>query len=431
MYNSAFTLNENPKLRYFTFFYLYVMQGVPTGFALTTMANYLVAKNVSSQAVGSFIAIVGIPWVAQFIWGPIIDRYQYSVIGHRKHWVVLTQIIAVIASLGLLLVQNPVQQLFLLGLMFFIHSCFASVQDASVDAMAIFLVPEAERGRVNAFMRGGFLMGIAIGAAGLSSVLHAYNFASAVMVQSALLLFFTILFFFTKLDRHDLLLPSFGNHHLPVNNNTETLSLKILFNQLFAGLFQKKSLQTFGVIAATYFCFSVFIRSYSYYLIHNLKWPDQDVSVLQGSWGSIATFLVIISGGVLADRIGHAKFQSKVMYGLAIYLFVLNGLMLVATNNYIAGTGLVIWNFADPLFSVAAFPILMKMCSKQVEGSQFTAYMALVNFCDILGSYVTGWLLHITLAPVIGLCCGLILTSLIYLWQRLRKINIELVELPV
>lgn len=111
------SLKESAGLRYFTFFYLYIMQGIPSGFAFTAIANYLVGQNVSPQVVGSFIAIVGIPWIIQFVWGPVIDRYQYSIIGHRKHWVVLTQLVAVIASLSLLLVNDPVHQLSLMSIL--------------------------------------------------------------------------------------------------------------------------------------------------------------------------------------------------------------------------------------------------------------------------------------------------------------------------
>ena len=67
---------------------------------------------------------------------------------------------AVLASLGMLTISNPVGDVYLLGLTFLIHSTVASVQDASVDAMAISTIPEHERGRINAFMRGGFLAGM-------------------------------------------------------------------------------------------------------------------------------------------------------------------------------------------------------------------------------------------------------------------------------
>jgi PAT family beta-lactamase induction signal transducer AmpG len=170
----SLVLRDSARLRYFTFCYLYIMQGIPSGFALTAVYNFLIGQGLSAKEVGSFAAIVGLPWTFQFVWGPLIDKYQWSVIGHRKQWVVLTQLVAALVSLSLLLVRSPVRQLPLLGALFFIHSVFASIQDASVDAIAISVVPVAER--VNAFMRAGSLLGWAVGGAGFAYLLHHSGF---------------------------------------------------------------------------------------------------------------------------------------------------------------------------------------------------------------------------------------------------------------
>ncbi len=54
-------LRESAGLRYFTFFYLYVMQGIPAGFGLTAVVNYLIGKNLSAATVATFSAVVGMP----------------------------------------------------------------------------------------------------------------------------------------------------------------------------------------------------------------------------------------------------------------------------------------------------------------------------------------------------------------------------------
>lgn len=414
------SLKNSSSLRYFTFFYLYFMQGIPAGFALTAIANYLVGKGVSSSSVGTFVSIVGLPWILQFIWGPLIDRYQYSVIGHRKHWVMLTQAAAFLASLTLLLVKDPASQLSLMSMVFFTHSIFASVQDASVDAMAISLVPDTEKGRLNAFMRGGFLIGLAFGSAVLAFVLHKYGFYLASFIQSITLLVFTVLTFFIKLDEHDPLLPSFSpKNKLPPDEKNP--ALKEVFKDLWKGMTGKFSLQIFGIIALVYLCLSIFIRSYSYHLIKVLKWPSHEVSILQGSYGSFITFTVIIAGGILADRMGAGKLQVKVMWALTLFLLLFNGIYLFWHLKTIATTGLLLWSLADPLFSVAAFPVLMNLCSDHIEGSQFTAYMALINFCDVLGSYITGWALHVVAAPVLGFSCGIIILFAIFMIYKNRR----------
>ncbi|NML67242.1 MFS transporter [Hymenobacter sp. RP-2-7] len=416
-------LRDSARLRYFTFFYLYVMQGIPAGFGLTATYNYLIGQGLTAKAVGSFAAIVGLPWTFQFVWGPLIDKYQYSVIGHRKQWVVLTQLVAALASLSLLLVRDPVAQVGLLGGVFFVHSVFASIQDASVDAIAISVVPLAERGRVNAFMRGGFLLGSAVGGAVLAYVLHHGGFRWAAVAQTAALLVFTVLTFFIKLDRTDQLLPRLGRARRPAAQRTptddalahpdENPSLGWLFRELWRSMVERHSLRAFLIIFLAYLAGYLFSNAFNFHLIHALRWSDTDVSILQGSWGSLVSFAVLLGGGVLVDRIGPPRLQYWVMVGLGVFLLVFSSLAAFWVSRPVAFSGLVVLNLADPLLSVAAMPLLMAFCRPRIEGSQFTTYMALVNLCGVTASYLNGWLLEITTAPIIGFGAGLLLTGLL------------------
>ena len=60
----------------------------------------------------------------------------------------------------------------------------------------------------------------------------------------------------------------------------------------------------------------------------------------------------------------------------------------------------------------------MTLCRRGVEGSQFTAYMALVNLADVAGNYVAGYALTVTSAPVIGLACGALVWAS---WEAVRR----------
>ena len=88
------SLKENTALRYFTFFYLYVMQGVPAGFSSTALANYLtgeiglirnlkrlycsfVAEGEKSSTVGTFVSMAGLPWVCYLAINCSYHRNQF------------------------------------------------------------------------------------------------------------------------------------------------------------------------------------------------------------------------------------------------------------------------------------------------------------------------------------------------------------------
>lgn len=426
---SAFPLilSQSRPLRYVVFFYLYLMQGLPAGFSLTAIANFLTAEHVAPSRVGSFAAVVGLPWAFQFIWGPFIDRYQQSAMGRRKPWVLGAQLLALLASFGLLSIRNPTNEVHTLGIIFMIHSIFASVQDASVDAMAITVIPSHERGRLNAFMRAGFLVGTGVGAAAFSQLLRQYSFRDAALTQSVCLLTLTLLTFFIKEQPNDRLLP-FLKRQAPVlslptdQNQGSGYTFKWLFTELIRGIFARRNILLVAAIIVAYVSISLFLRSYNYHLIQKLGWADTSLSLLTGTFGMVVATVVALISGYLADRIGPPRLLIIILLVMVVYLVGFNLLEATWQNRTVAQTGLVALYFMDPSLSAAAMPLLMAICRPGVEGSQFTTYMAFVNLSDIAGSYLTGHALAYTQAPTIGLVAGALAgLSLIVIWLVLRR----------
>lgn len=417
-------LSESRNLRYFTFCYLYIMQGIPAGFRAETIYNYLIEKGLTANAVGTFVLLVGLPWSFQFVWGPIVDRFQFSVIGHRKQWVVLTQLVAAAASLGLLFVHDPVADLGLMTGLFLVHSLFASIQDTSVDAMAIAVTPAPERGRLNALMRVGFLLGTSLGAAGLAPVLQHAGFQRAALLQSVALLFFTGITFCIRLERTDRLLPTWGGQRLAAAAPPAVYNppLPGVFRELFTSVWQPRSLRVFACLWVVYMASTVFYSSYVFTLIHSLRWPAKDISVLEGSWVNLLAVGVLLGGGLLSDRWGALRLQRAVLVFVVLALAGLSAAHSYWSQPAVAMGGLVLTNLIGPFMSVAALPLLMNLCDARVAGSQFTAYMALINFGDVLGAKITGWALDWTTAPVVGMACaGAVLFAL---WG-LRRVGAE------
>jgi PAT family beta-lactamase induction signal transducer AmpG len=427
--SNPLTLTQSRPSRYGVFFYLYVMQGIPSGFYLTALANYFTAEGVGPDVVGSFIAIIGLPWAFQFIWGPLIDRFQGSPMGRRKPWVVGSQLMTLLASAVLLFVRNPVAQISTLAWLFCLRSLFAAIQDASVDAMAITVIPEDERGRVNAFMRAGYLVGTGIGAAVFATILRRYGFHEAALAQMGFLLTGVLLMAFIREKPADKLWPTFSRilpdrqpHPVKDDQHYEPVpDFRWLFTELFRGLFARRSLLLFGAILLTYTSNSLFLRAYNYHLINELGWLDTDVSVLTGTYGMILATVVALTGGYIADRFGAQRLLVIMLGFIAVYLVGFNVSSAFWVQHSVAQNGLVALYFLDPAVSAAAMPVLMSICRKGVEGSQFTTYMALVNLCDIGGTYFAGRALLIVEAPTIGLFAGaLVLVAVVIAWVTIR-----------
>ncbi|WP_234733912.1 MFS transporter [Tellurirhabdus bombi] len=423
----ALTLNQSRPLRYGVFFYLYVMQGIPAGFSLTALTNYFTAEGVKPALIGTFTALVGLPWAFQFVWGTLIDRYQGSPMGRRKPWVLGAQLLAFVASLGLLTIPNPVAQIQTLGWLFFTHSVVASIQDASVDAMAITVIKDHERGRVNAFMRCGFLVGTGLGATVFAYLLRHYTFFTAALVQSLCLLVFMLITFVVRERPEDRLLP-FTKRAAGATPTTNTPldipdspGFRRLLLDLAKGILARRSLALFGSVVLGYLSVSLFMRAYNYHLIQKLGWADTSVSILTGTYGMLVATVVALLGGYLADWTGNRRFFTIGLALVATYLLGFNLIDSLWQQPAIAQTGLIALYFMDPLISVAAIPLLMAVCRPGVEGSQFTTYMAFINLSDIAGSYLTGHALGYVNAPTIGLVAGGLVSLSLFFVLRSQK----------
>jgi len=409
-------LSRSRPLRCAVFFGLYVVEGLPAGFALTAVANYLIYRGLGPLAVGVFAARVAFPWSIQFVWGPVIDRYQGSVMGRRKPWVLGAQFAAFLASLGVLRVHDPVAQLSTLTAAFLTHALFSSIQDASVDAMAISAIPESERGRINAFMRAGMIVGTGGGAFCISRLIHHAGFQYAAAAQSAVLLAMTALTVFIKEEAGDSLVPWGARDPArprPYRDaqGLDGQNLGRIFAELARGFFAPRSFVLFAVTVLVYGSMSAAYRAYSYHLIHVLKWGDQRVSEYSGGYGLAIGLVTLAAAATVTDRVGPRRLMVAITGAIAAFLLAFNGLAPLWPRAHLAEAGLIAWQTFDPAFSVAAMPVLMSLCRPGVEGSQFTAYMALVNLTTIAGTLASGEAqLHLS-APTIGLACGLIVLS--------------------
>ena len=64
----------------------------------------------------------------------------------------------------------------LFSLVLLVHNVFAATQDVAIDALAVSVLPEEERGTANGFMFGGAYLGQAIGGSGALFLAGAIGF---------------------------------------------------------------------------------------------------------------------------------------------------------------------------------------------------------------------------------------------------------------
>ena len=139
------TLVESRQKRLTLLCALYFAQGVPYGFMEHTMVNFLKAGGVGLKEVGYLSALILFPWAFKIIWAPLMDTFTIRSMGRRRSWIIGAQLLMAVTLIGILFVPNVKTNYTLLGIMFFVHNIFASMQDVATDALAVMAVHHALR----------------------------------------------------------------------------------------------------------------------------------------------------------------------------------------------------------------------------------------------------------------------------------------------
>ena len=181
----SFTLADNARVRYVTGSMMYFAQGIPMGLLSIAIPVWLASQGVSAGDIGSYLAVIVLPWAFKLITGPLMDRYEFLPMGRRRPWVIGAQLGLSLSLLALLYIERPTEQIGTLMLIGVLINIFAATQDVAVDGMSIDLTPVREQGRLNAFMSFGKAIGWASTAAVSGVLLTTLGLATTAIIAAA------------------------------------------------------------------------------------------------------------------------------------------------------------------------------------------------------------------------------------------------------
>jgi PAT family beta-lactamase induction signal transducer AmpG len=165
------------KGRLTAFFLLYVTEGIPLGFTATAIAAQMRRQGLGPAAIGAFVGSLYLPWAFKWAVGPFVDIFSSDRFGRRRTWIFLMQV-GMCATLLAAMSVDFVHQLALFTAIIFVHNAFGATQDVAIDALAVGVLPENERGSANGFMFAGASIGQAIGGSGVLFLTGVMPFAS-------------------------------------------------------------------------------------------------------------------------------------------------------------------------------------------------------------------------------------------------------------
>ena len=387
------TLSGNRGRRTLLLCLLYFSQGFPWGFATIALLATLSEAGHGKGETATVAALAILPWTFKFIWGPVIDSFRIPSLGIRRPWIAIAQFFM---ALTLLFAagsgaMSSAATLTFLAWVFFVHNCFASLQDVATDALAVDLLADSERGRVNGMMWGSKLLGIAVGGAGMATLIAHTDLATAVVVQALMVMAVLGLVIAWQERPGEKRFPwSTGAaqgvvpHHtfgvwLTLSELKRALSTRTTFMLVLMGAIYTMAEGLYDPLTV-----EVFVQEFG--------WSAERFARAQGTWGIVGELVGALGGGYLCDKLGRRRMAACGLLLMSIVLFVFASTSAGWHNpGYPAVLLLPAFKGAVAFATVSMFSLFMKVSWTQAAATQFTLYMAMGNLGYATGAKLNSW----------------------------------------
>ena len=405
--------SESRLLRLWLFSVLYFVQGIPSGFFLISLPGWFAQHGLSKAEIGTFIAIVTMPWAFKFIFAPLMDKIHFLKMGRRRPWIIGTQLGIFVCTLLMALVPDPIASLRTVAIYGFLVNFFSSVQDLAVDGMAVDLLPKDEQARVQAFMIGGQAIGKTAASGGGALILIAWGFPTFVALTGIVAGIGMLFPLLVRERPGEAVLP-----WTPGRPSPEALDLKIdRWGTLLKGLL-KASL----VPSSIFLVLALFIHRvpvgitrtiYPVAMVQELGWTNTQYSNLLGFATLASAIVAMFLGAIVVDRIGRQRTIYLTFAGAALVFAASGALTGLWPQKWFMASSAILAEVLVVLSNVAFYAIAMQLCWKKVAATQFALYMALNNLGVTAGAWLTGVLEgHFSLTLFFHLAAGFSLLTI-------------------
>jgi len=383
----SFTLASNARVRYATGSIMYFAQGIPQGLLAIAIPVWLASQGVGAGDIGSYLAVIVLPWAFKLVTGPLMDRYEFLPMGRRRPWVLSAQLGLSLSLLALTLIERPAEQIGLLMIVGVLINSFAATQDVAVDGMSIDLTPVREQGRLNAFMSFGKSIGWASTAAVTGVLLTTVGLATTAIIASAISALALLVTLFV-LERD-------GERTLPWTKGAAAsvhradTSFRAVFKELNKVLWVRASL----IVMAIMF-FDGLVYGYGQALmpiaaVNLFGYTTPEWSQLVAMMGLIGAVLALAIGPAI-DRMGAKRVLLLAVLLLGIHAFLIAQTQHLWENTLYIRVMLSVWIMMLPLVMVASLALAMAICKSVNSATQFAIYMSVANFGHSAGSKIYG-----------------------------------------
>lgn len=157
--------------------------GVPLLLTLSVLQAWMKEEGIDLSVIGLF-TLVGLPYTLKFLWSPVMDRFTLPFLGRRRGWLLIIQVILVVAIAGLGL-TSPKDNPWLVAFAAFLVTFFSASQDIVVDAYRREDLSDIELGLGSSLYVNGYRVGMLLAGSGGLILADHFSFSEVYLFLAA------------------------------------------------------------------------------------------------------------------------------------------------------------------------------------------------------------------------------------------------------
>ena len=337
--------------------------GLPLALTSTTLQAWATVAGVSLTQIG-FLTLVGAAYTLKFLWAPLIDRYAVPLLGRRRGWIALSQLLLA-AAIALMGQFDPAGSLGVIALLAVFVAFMSATQDIAFDAYSTDVLRSNERAAGAAVRVLGYRVAMIV-SGGLALIIadQWLGWGGMYALMGALMAVCAVATFMAPEPEVVVKAPA---------------SLRDAVVLPLVEFFQRPEAVSFLALIVLYKMGDAFSGALSTtFLIRGAGFGVAEVGSITKVFGLAATVLGALVGGGLMSRLG--LYKALLFFGVvqgfsnAGYWLLasmeqpdlLTMAVVVALENLCAGMG-----------TAAVVALMMALCNQRYSATQFALFSAL------------------------------------------------------
>ncbi|WP_241075666.1 muropeptide transporter [Achromobacter insuavis] len=336
--------------------------GLPLALTSGTLQAWATVAGVPLQQIG-FLTLVGTAYTLKFLWAPLVDRYAPPLLGRRRGWMLVTQVLLGLAIMvmGTLSPSSALQTLAMLAVLV---AFLSATQDIAFDAYCTDVLRKEERGAGAAIKVMGYRVAMIV-SGGLALILadQWIGWGNTYVVMGGLMLLCALATLWAPEPEHVA---------RPPRSLGEAVSAPL---QEF---FTRRGAVAVLLLIVLYKLGDAFAGALSTtFLIRGAGYTPTEVGAVNKVMGMAATVVGALAGGLIMSR--WTLYRSLMVFGLLQAVSNL-GYWLIAVSPksiWLMGAAVGLENLCGGLGTAAFVGLLMALCRQRFSATQFALLSAL------------------------------------------------------